>query len=613
MATETEQRSIGKLFEKLDIIKVPKFQRAYAWEENEISDFVDDIGKCLRARISFSSRSHFFGGIVCVKSKVPNSSGVCYEIIDGQQRISSFVLLISALIEAMNCIVKQIDSSTASTEDVEIKQYLETAKRKADEEFLHCEHPVNCKYENVPKLQLSDADDNFFQRVIKGERPKTTKSTPQSHQRILYARNALLKFVTQEISRKKSVSEKATVVNQLLNYVITEDCEIVLMWSDSKVDAYRIFQVLNDRGARLRTGDLLRARTLEMLDDEEFQVQQMELSKCWDDILKYSHKSVDDYLFWYYASYQGERPKISEVTNQFMEIRFSSKSDLLATSQSQANAAVSEVEKIREDFETLDQLMNHEWPYNSGVIGREVTKWDVSRLGLLVGYLKQTSVLPLLLALTLLPQNKFAVALASIERFIFRYKTIVGAHISPASSLFHKQAKLVRDNPAGYDVSQLRRALQKLVEKRAGNDVFSTKIRDLTYPGKRREIRYMLLTIEDYHEWLEDGAKGEPECRNKMHVLDIHSTTIEHIQFKNPKLIDKEMKKVVNTIGNLALLGPKDNSTLGDKPYSDKRDTYQRSNLTLNQILGKNGTWTKSKIQSRTKELTDKAVEIFIP
>jgi hypothetical protein len=47
--------------------------------------------------------------------------------------------------------------------------------------------------------------------------------------------------------------------------VLRRDVSVILMPTDNEVDAYRYFQVLNDRGTNLSEGDLLRASTLEML------------------------------------------------------------------------------------------------------------------------------------------------------------------------------------------------------------------------------------------------------------------------------------------------------------------------------------------------------------
>ena len=52
----------------------------------------------------------------------------------------------------------------------------------------------------------------------------------------------------------------------------------IFMCSDERSEAYQIFQVLNDRGVNLGKGDLLRARTLELLDETKYQRIQTQVS-----------------------------------------------------------------------------------------------------------------------------------------------------------------------------------------------------------------------------------------------------------------------------------------------------------------------------------------------
>ena len=607
MTIEAVQHTIKVLFEQASVFEVPKYQRSYAWETEQIADFEFDIRSCLNARIDGEQKRHFFGGVVCARFPMSNSTTMKYEVIDGQQRLSSFVLLATVLVKLMNDISSEINLDSASNEDKMAKKYFETTVDEISSVFLKFKHFDGAEYTYIPKIRLSVADNEFFQEAVSW---KESPAQRESHNRILKVRESLQKFVESLISKEETASGKVFILKSLYNDVLTSDCNAIFMWSDDRMEAYRIFQVLNDRGARLRDGDLLRARTLEMLDNRKFENQQNEVAAQWDEILRYSPKSIDDYLLWYYSSHQGERPKISEVTNQFMKKRFNQSSDLIANSREQANNAVSEVKQMRQDFETLEQLVNSEWPYDDEV---GVNKWDVFRLDLLVGYLKQTSVLPLLLALTLLEPRSFAEALTSIERFIFRYKTIVNAHIGRATNVFHAQAKKIRDNPNGYKVAQLRKELQILTKDYASDSVFMAKIEDLTYDNNRRDINYMLLTVEDYYDWLTRGGTGTPVCKDKSQVLDIKSTTVEHIYPQNPRVVDAELEELVHAIGNLALLGPGDNAALGNKSFSDKRSTFQGSNLRLNRLIGNGRAWTSKDVKSRTTMLAQTAAKIFIP
>lgn len=386
------------------------------------------------------------------------------------------------------------------------------------------------------------------------------------------------------------------------------------MWSDNRSEAYRIFQVLNDRGVSLTNGDLLRARTLELLDHKPVEATQSELAERWDSTLAYPPSSIDDYLLWYYGSYEGIRPKQSDVTDSFMEVRFAEASLSKPITQAQATEVLAEVKRLDDNFALLSQLNGGEWPY---IDQAGVKQWDVERLNLLVGHLKHTNAMPLLMALQLLEPKRFAEAVASLERFVFRYKTIGNAHISPATKLYHEHAVLIRKDPAAYKVGALRAALKGLIDKYASGKRFAAAISELTYSprGGNGHIRYLLIAIEDYLQWYEEGANGTPICKDKTRVLDIANTTLEHIYPQKLDAKDRvaELETVKHALGNLTILGPGENDAAGNKDFTDKRKAFEESNLRINRQVAKNKSWTKADVDKRTGSLAEIAEKIFIP
>ena len=99
---------------------------------------------------------------------------------------------------------------------------------------------------------------------------------------------------------------------------------------------------------------------------------------------------------------------------------------------------------------------------------------------MLVAHLQHTNALPLLLSLTTLDPKKFAEAVASIERFVFRYKTIVNAHITPLTNVYLKHARTVRE-PRRYSARKLRADLTELVNIYAPDSIFEPALREIRY------------------------------------------------------------------------------------------------------------------------------------
>ena len=90
--------TIGMLFEKNFLFEVPKYQRYYSWEDEQVDDFIKDVKGIYLHDTPENTIEHFFGGIVAVEKRIPGSNRQQRELIDGQQRITTTLLLIIALI-----------------------------------------------------------------------------------------------------------------------------------------------------------------------------------------------------------------------------------------------------------------------------------------------------------------------------------------------------------------------------------------------------------------------------------------------------------------------------------------------------------------------------------
>jgi uncharacterized protein with ParB-like and HNH nuclease domain len=99
MAIISSITSIVNLFNNSDLKQfiIPMYQRSYRWDTNQINDFTNDLETLLKS--TSSDKYHFFGLLVLCETS-PNSKK--YEIIDGQQRITTISLLIAILRDIVN-------------------------------------------------------------------------------------------------------------------------------------------------------------------------------------------------------------------------------------------------------------------------------------------------------------------------------------------------------------------------------------------------------------------------------------------------------------------------------------------------------------------------------
>ena len=88
---ENGQKRISELFDGRKIFKIPQYQRAYAWEEQQLKDFVEDIEN------QKPGRNYFFGTILFQEQERSERFEII-DIVDGQQRITTLIIFMKLLL-----------------------------------------------------------------------------------------------------------------------------------------------------------------------------------------------------------------------------------------------------------------------------------------------------------------------------------------------------------------------------------------------------------------------------------------------------------------------------------------------------------------------------------
>ncbi len=122
--------------------RVPIYQRTYDWTKENMRQLFDDVVKAGRDK---KQRYHFIGAITCVPMRTRIGEVEKYQLIDGQQRITSLMLLLRALKDAPN----RIEAT-----DGKINQILFNTDEKDDGTTYH-------------KMILLDDDDRAFREIMR--------------------------------------------------------------------------------------------------------------------------------------------------------------------------------------------------------------------------------------------------------------------------------------------------------------------------------------------------------------------------------------------------------------------------------------------------------------
>jgi hypothetical protein len=582
----------GDLFAQRPPFQVPKYQRSYAWEDEELKDFVGDLERAYSARQKGDPKRHFFGGLVCLQHVAKNALGRRYEVIDGQQRLATFGLLFARLRHWNNVLAAECrvagDADSADLATARADRIKTNLLEYADE--------IDGKPVQQPRVVLSKADKDFYTALLAG-----TSLTPirESHKLLLRANDSIDAFIKRILDGQTDHKSKLATLD-MLGRAATDDCHVVHLVSDSRGEAYRLFEVLNDRGRNLSEGDLLRSTTLERLEGEDSLQEQAE--KIWDEILAAKASHIDHFLRVYYASHVGKRAGHRSLFDDFIRQFFP---DTLSPGK-----ILERLNHIKSAFALYNYLSEGEWPYeDSGV-----TVWDRNRLKLLLQVLKNELSLPLLLASCALTEKNFAALVHVLEFAVFRYIHCCRQHPSKLDGIFLANAAEIRKAPKTYKVGALRAGLKSLQDSYAGDDVFRQGIRsELVYREKAGNTipKYFLTTLDQFLPWYKTGAAGVPKCKDKSSVYDFSQIEIEHVYPRNATTKDAVMEPLKNRLGNLSFWAPSDNTKAANQSFTAKKKLFADSKVLLNRELAKLAKFGDKQLQDREDELVKRGLAIF--
>ena len=99
MSSNTKQ-NLRKLLTD-GVFRIPDYQRGYAWEEKQVKDLIQDIDALVSDE---GISSHYMGTVVTFKTKITSqyqySTVDVFDVVDGQQRLTSILLFLAVIIVA---------------------------------------------------------------------------------------------------------------------------------------------------------------------------------------------------------------------------------------------------------------------------------------------------------------------------------------------------------------------------------------------------------------------------------------------------------------------------------------------------------------------------------
>jgi len=552
---KAREKNLLEFLKEWEQFKIPIYQHTYSWTEKECKQLWKDI---LEAGEKNYISSHFIGFIVYRESE-HNQIYKSFDLIDGQQRLTTLCLILKALEQQLSQHTNQTESLDGLSKEELRKYYLIKEKKP----------PY--------KLLLTQTDKESLEAILDGY------SCPEEHS-IKIKEN--FEFFEKKV-KKLDHSEIKFLWEGLKKLII------VYVSLDPNTDKPQvIFESMNSTGKELSQTDLIRNFVLMDLPETD----QEKLYEDWQIMEeRFEQKTNSEYFDGFIRDYltikTNKIPKKKEVYEDFK--KYADKKGIYANK-----------ERLKDIVKDLKKFSEY---YCSIVLDKEENK-NLKEAFSDLGKLKATVSYPFLLRVyddykkDLLTDEDFRYVIRLVENYVFR-RAVCDIPTNSLNKTFAKFSENIKKE-AYIESIEAHFLNQSSYCRFPRDDEFLKKIQNRDLYNFRSQM-YWLRKLEHY------GTREK---------VILKECTIEHILPQNKNLsrewkeaIGENWKKIqdtyLHTLGNLTLTTY--NSELGDKPFTEKKEIFKESRLRLNKKLGDLDTWNENTIKERTKELANEALEVW--
>jgi len=529
---------------------IPPFQRNYTWTLDECKELFDDILTSIKKH-----SEHYIGNIVYYVGKDSSASFSEYILVDGQQRITSILLLLSA-------IRNSLEDSDYNKQAID-KKYLTN-------EFGRERFRV--------KLKQTESDENIFDKILLNQILNEEEKNSKLYRNYEYFTN-----------RIKELSNENISVIEFYNAVGNLDIVDLDLKIDNDLEAVqKIFEKINSTGKPLSSADLIRNYLL-IADTSE---KQLELYKNYwvklEDL--YDNKdNISDFAKHYLITKRGdwvENSKMYAMFKSYFSNMEAKKEDILA--------------------EMLRLSKYYNWFKNASCENSNLNVM-IKQLNILKSDDMYSLLLVLFDKLYGIDNNELNKIMDLLVDYMIRYR-IVGLSRGSAdlrNTLFTILTKITSEEiEIKYDNIRYELSNSPSPNGRFPNDeefklALQSKVnisyaKSLLYKMEYKETKNIFVDISEI---------------TIEHVLP-QSITPEWISYLGGE--EDALKihnRYLNCIGNLAMLSGSYNSSNSNRMWDYKKETLSNAQFILTQNISKYDNWFEASIKDRNEYLSELALK----
>lgn len=271
--------SMDHLFED-NFFKVPMYQRNYAWENDEIDDFISDLSDI----VEDEKNNHFFGQLVTFRSEDGRQ-----EIIDGQQRLTTSLIFCAVIKEIAKSIQEKVFPKSDIKDQNHFHEYIELSKIiETVEDIIWSGNEatliVQARNKNGANIQkyFQELTTSVATAEIYYKNNKKVNPIEKMHN----AYNRLRKAVQKKLEECKTWEGRITVLKNIF-YSFTKGFYVVMLSTPDSQEAFTIFETLNSRGKDLNASDIIKNHLMSIISSRNDGTKLSDVNKVWNEIAEY--------------------------------------------------------------------------------------------------------------------------------------------------------------------------------------------------------------------------------------------------------------------------------------------------------------------------------------
>ena len=650
-----ELQSLSQIFQN-KIFRIPDYQRGYAWLEPQLRDFWEDL-------INLQTDRNHYTGLLSLKlltkreSKkldkddqwLLNNGYKAYHIVDGQQRLTTFVILLNEIIE----FTRKLPDNQESKEE-EIYLGFESLKDIRVKYISRAMPPSGMVITYLFGYENDNPSAEYLKYRVFGEKYGGSIRETYYTKNLKYAKQ----FFAEELQRfydVKGMNGLSQLYQKLTLHLMFNIHEI-----EDDYDVFVAFETMNNRGKKLTNLELLKNRLIYLttlyneddLDEANAAALREKINRAWKEVYYQLGRneneplSDDEFLRAHWVMYFAYSRQKGDDYIRFLLRKFSHKSIfedvLMAASEEEIPVEIADPELDEEgeledspvsittasgEFLRPEEIADYVnslnetaaywyytfYPNECSDLNAEEKLWldRLNRIG--IGYFRP------IVAVSLLPDKGFSSEerikfFKAVERFIFVNFRMAMYQSSYLSSVYYRKTRdLYKGEITLADVTA---ALTSKTDINVSDaiKVFVTRMnrRFISADGfySWRDLRYFLY---EYEYTLFEKYKIEKLDWGMLTKVVKDRITVEHILPQTPtkyywrnqfrQFTPEEIKTLSASLGNLLPLSHSINSSLQNDPFEVKKARGYTNGSHSEVEVSKEADWDAKRIYDRGVKL----------